>query len=649
MLTFKNVYKTYKNGPYELNALDDVSLSFEKGEFVFLLGPSGSGKSTLLNILSGLDVPSSGSIFIDGVDTNTFSKRDWAMYRNQKIGFVFQEYNLIEHLSVLENVALPLLFQGLDRKEALNRALKELNNIGLQKHVDKKPLHLSGGQQQRVAIARALVINPTIILADEPTGALDTDLGYKVIDYLKKHAKDKLVIVVTHDEDLASTFASRILNISDGAIVKDTKPLSLSESSTEKPYLDTPKMRLRMLLKFAQNNVFSRMFRSIFTSSIVAIGFIAILLLSFIILGIRGSLSDTIATIIPPNQYQIHTIENTTISNDTLDAIKAYDEIETVRYHINVPLSTIFQNRVFTNTMFEAVPYDQLAFQREGKLFGRLPEQDNEIIINIGTALEMRQRDQIDEDSHDYLYELIKEEELILEHNDETLKIVGMTTANPFQGPKIYMQYDPLILLIEDIEPNQDYRRSAYAYLNTTDENRINELTTSLRDDEDIVMRNIFGEVNQEIENIMNNALRWFIGIAAISLFVSGILVGLVVYTSVIERIKEIGILTALGVRRQNIRTIFVLESGISGLLAGTIAVIASLFLANTLNRVFNTFIETPLSLITGSDINFTLLSASFLPIVLVVLGGVFYTMFCGLIPAYQAAKLDAIKALRKE
>lgn len=649
MLKFQNVFKTYHNGSYTLHALNNVSLSFKNGEFVFLLGPSGSGKSTLLNVLSGLDVPSQGVIHIDGVDTNTFSKKDWAIYRNQHIGFIFQEYNLVEHLSVLENVALPLLFQGITRKEALERAFKELKAIGLEKHVEKKPLHLSGGQQQRTAIARALVINPKIILADEPTGALDTDLGFKVVEYLKNQAKDKLVIVVTHDEELAHTFATRTLNISDGLITHDSKAHTLEIVSHDKPYLKAPKMRFSMLMKFAKNNVASRMFRSLFTSSIVAIGFVAILLLTFIILGIRGSLSDSIASVIPPNQYQIHTMENTTISDSTFDKIQTYPEVEILRYHMNIPLETQYQNQPPMNAIYEAIPYDELAFQRDGTLHGRLPENSDEVVINLTTALVMREIQHIDEDSYEYLFNLVEGQTLSVLENEKALTIVGMAAGNVYEGPKLYMDYEALLAMVEDLEISQEYKRSAVAYLNTNDDDTINQLIQTLRDDDDIVLRNIFGEVNDQIETIMNNALKWFVGIAAITLFVSGILVGLVVYTSVLERIKEIGILTALGVRRQNIRTIFVLESGMSGLLAGVIAIVAALFLANVLNRLFNTFIEAPLNLITGGDLNFTLLSASLLPIVLVLFGGVIYTMLAGLIPSYQAAKLDAIKALRKE
>ena len=185
MLSVKKLTRKYKNGSSFINAIDDITKNFNVGDFVFVLGASGSGKSTLLNVLCGLDTKIEGSVEIDGVDTSSFSKRDWAIYRNHYVGFIFQEYNLIEHLKIWENVALPLLFQGIPKKEAKVKALEELARVGLGKFSEKYPNQMSGGQNQRVAIARALVTDPKVIMADEPTGALDSDLSEKVIEYLR--------------------------------------------------------------------------------------------------------------------------------------------------------------------------------------------------------------------------------------------------------------------------------------------------------------------------------------------------------------------------------------------------------------------------------------------------------------------------------
>jgi len=646
MLTMHNVSKVYRNGENLLNALDQVSLSLREGDFAFLLGESGSGKSTLLNVLSGLDTPDAGEILVDGVDTGTFTRKDWATFRNQEIGFVFQEYNLIDHLNIVDNVALPLVFRGEERKKAREAAKEELDRIGLSKHLDKKPDQLSGGQQQRVSIARALVTNPKIILADEPTGSLDEEMGQKVIAYLKKHAEDKIVLVVTHDEGLAELFANRKIFIEDGRITDDTRPVEPQRKKEEKPHYSLVKLRWSMLFAFARNNLFSRMFRSIFTSAIVSIGFVAILLLTFIIGGIRGSVADTIADLIPPDEYQLHPIQGTLISDDTFDAIGEDERIDELRYNIDLSLQSMYQDNVF-DFNYRALPYDTFAFQRDGVLHGRLPAEDDEVVVSLGTALRMRDMQSTDEDSYGYVFGLIEGSEMTITETDETVTVVGMSEEQ-FQQT-VYLDYDALEGLAGDVAPEAQYKQSALAYLDEDSDVAVSALTQELRDEYDMSLRNVFGEITQQIDDVMDTALRWFIGIALISLAVAGILIGLVIYTSVLERIREIGILTALGVRHKGIRGIFIIEAGLSGLLSGAIAVGLAYVISNVLNRLFNNFIEAPLNLITGGDIDITLLSPSIPAIAIVLIAGVLYSMLAGWIPSNKAAKMDAIKALRKE
>ena len=222
MLELRGIKKEYKTGDFVQTALDGVDLTFRDNEFVAVLGPSGSGKTTMLNIIGGLDRYDSGDLVINGVSTKDYKDRDWDTYRNHTIGFVFQSYNLISHQSVLANVELALTISGIGRAERKRRALEALEEVGLKEHAKKKPNQLSGGQMQRVAIARALVNNPDILLADEPTGALDTVTSVQVMDLLKQVAKDRLVVMVTHNPDLANKYATRIVNIEDGKIVSDT-------------------------------------------------------------------------------------------------------------------------------------------------------------------------------------------------------------------------------------------------------------------------------------------------------------------------------------------------------------------------------------------------------------------------------------------
>ena len=224
MLQIKDIYKEYKTGTLVQKALDGVSLSFRENEFVAILGPSGSGKTTLLNIIGGLDHCDSGEMLIDSVPTDSYKSRDWDAYRNHSVGFIFQSYNLIPHQTLLRNVELALTLAGVSREEGRARAEEELDRVGLKEQMHKKPDQLSGGQMQRVAIARALVNHPTVVLADEPTGALDSDTGEQVMKLLKEVANDHLVVMVTHNPELAERYATRIIKLRDGRVKSDSNP-----------------------------------------------------------------------------------------------------------------------------------------------------------------------------------------------------------------------------------------------------------------------------------------------------------------------------------------------------------------------------------------------------------------------------------------
>ncbi len=232
MLQIMNICKQYKTGDLVQTALDHVSVSFRDNEFVAILGPSGSGKTTLLNIIGGLDRYDSGDLIINGTSTKHYKDRDWDAYRNHSIGFVFQSYNLIHHQSILANVELALTISGVPRSERQERAAAMLEKVGLGDHIHKKPNQLSGGQMQRVALARALVNDPDIVLADEPTGALDTQTGIQVMDLLKEVADDRLVVMVTHNPELAEEYATRIVRVQDGVLLSDTMPYDPDEENT---------------------------------------------------------------------------------------------------------------------------------------------------------------------------------------------------------------------------------------------------------------------------------------------------------------------------------------------------------------------------------------------------------------------------------
>ncbi len=235
MLQIKNIHKEYRTGPLVQKALDDVSLNLRDNEFVAILGPSGSGKTTLLNIIGGLDRYDSGDLIINGISTKKYKDRDWDSYRNHTIGFVFQSYNLIPHQTILANVELALTISGIGKKQRTQKAMEALKKVGLGEQVHKRPNQLSGGQMQRVAIARALVNDPDILLADEPTGALDSDTSVQVMDLLKEVARDRLVVMVTHNPELAQDYATRIVTVKDGHILSDTDPFDIDEALMSPP------------------------------------------------------------------------------------------------------------------------------------------------------------------------------------------------------------------------------------------------------------------------------------------------------------------------------------------------------------------------------------------------------------------------------
>ncbi len=278
MLELRDISKKYVTGNFTQVALDHVSVAFRDSEFVAVLGPSGSGKTTMLNVVGGLDHFDSGDLLVDGISTQRFRDRDWDAYRNNRIGFVFQSYNLIPHQTVLANVELALTLSGVSRSERRERALKALADVGLADHVDKRPAQLSGGQMQRVAIARALINDPEILLADEPTGALDSTTSVQVMDLLKEVSRERLVVMVTHNPDLARRYATRIVELRDGHITSDSAPFELGPEEERRPAKPTRKTSMSFLtaMGLSFNNLMTKKGRTIMTAFAGSIGIIGI-------------------------------------------------------------------------------------------------------------------------------------------------------------------------------------------------------------------------------------------------------------------------------------------------------------------------------------------------------------------------------------
>ena len=317
MLQIKNIFKQYKTGGLIQKALDDVSLNLRDNEFVAVLGPSGSGKTTLLNIIGGLDRYDSGDLVINGVSTRRYKDRDWDSYRNHTIGFVFQSYNLIPHQTLLANVELALTISGISGRERKQRALDALDKVGLRDQAHKKPNQLSGGQMQRVAIARALVNNPDILLADEPTGALDSETSVHVMDLLKEVAKDRLVVMVTHNPELAEQYATRIVKLKDGRIISDTDPYEPKELAPAPIHKNLGKASMSFItaLALSFNNLWTKKARTILVAFAGSIGIIGIALILSLSTGVNKYIEDTEAQTL--SQYPIQ-IEGSSVSVMTL-------------------------------------------------------------------------------------------------------------------------------------------------------------------------------------------------------------------------------------------------------------------------------------------------------------------------------------------
>ena len=374
MLKLENITKDYKSGDSVVHALKGVSIEFRENEFVSILGQSGCGKTTLLNIIGGLDRYTSGNLIIKGKSTKEFKDKDWDAYRNYSVGFVFQSYNLISHQTILSNVELALTLSGVSKKERRVRAIEALKKVGLEEQINKKPNQLSGGQMQRVAIARAIVNNPDIILADEPTGALDSKTSKQVMDILKEIAKDRLVIMVTHNADLAEEYSTRVIKILDGVITDDSNPFE-----SEKKEINNSQEKRRTSIKFltalslSLNNLMTKKGRTILTSFAGSIGIIGIALILAISTGIQNYINrveeDTLSSY--PITIEEATIDTTSMLESMMQGRSDDENIDDGKIHsqniMTEMLSTI-SNKVESNNLTEFKKY--------------LEEENNEIVNN---------------------------------------------------------------------------------------------------------------------------------------------------------------------------------------------------------------------------------------------------------------------------
>lgn len=422
MLKLENITKIYEGKNFKQIALNDVTLVFRNNEFVSILGPSGSGKTTLLNIIGGLDKYTYGNLIIDGVSTRKYKERDWNNYRSNKVGFIFQSYNLINHQTVLSNVLLSLNIAGKPKKESIKLAKKVLKDVGLENYIKKKPKELSGGQMQRVAIARALVTNPDIILCDEPTGALDSQTSIQIMELLKEISKEKLVIMVTHNVTLANKYSDRVIALNDGVITYDTSPYKVENYSLKKIKTKRKTMNKFTSLSLSFNNLLTKKSRTLLTSFAGSIGIIGIALVLSLSKGTQKYINKIeketfskypISIMENYIDYQnmfdkekesckngsicsINDLSNNVVNDNKINSMSKFSNILKqnyeninnytldINYNYNINLNIYKDNKMIENSSLyfkEFLNNNSPLLKEYTLIYGKLPEKYNEIVI----------------------------------------------------------------------------------------------------------------------------------------------------------------------------------------------------------------------------------------------------------------------------
>ena len=689
-LEINHVYKDYKLGnKAKFTALKDINISFEKGELVSIIGESGCGKSTLMNLIGGLDTDYIGEIKIGGTPLKSFKEKELDDYRKKKIGFVFQSFNLIPHLSILDNVTIALTLSDVKESEKLARAKAILKKVGLESQLKKKPTQLSGGQKQRVAIARALINDPDIILADEPTGALDSATTLQILDIMKKIAEDgKLVVMVTHSEKVAQ-ISSRIVELSDGQIISDKlnenykKIGNFAEDQIkEKIVLNKKQKKKRekhLSLYSATRLSFHNMWASKTKNFLMALG-VSISLISMILMlafgsGLTGYINSLAESY--SNPY-IVTVSKTSDSDDQMSggfmgfltpSPFTDEEINEAITDINNYLSTTtneyrVKDEDITYGFSTLTGFSQSASVSYGDT-----EEDKSDIFYLYTTPSYYGEEQLlagslstnnvyqDPETGEMIGEVMFSSKIASEMGFENIedaigkivtvnvnynkleiskkmKITGIVNVNVFQQMLVaYIDYDYLSSLIE--EQGASITPTAI-YIKTDSENTTNLINSYLSTNEKYT-----GSIENQMANMFSEMMSTFSValaiIAGISLFVALIMILVVLYMSVAERTKEIGVLKSIGARKKDIKKIFTMESFLIGLLSGIVSIIFAGIIGGILTIVLNALI------------GFAPLSFNWYYFVIALLISIVISVLAGLYPASKAAKLDPVESLRHE
>ena len=624
-LRIANLKKSYRVSRTEKQqVLRGINVEFKRGEFVAVLGESGCGKSTFMNILGGLDQDYTGSIVLDGEFLKDYSEKKLDDYRKSRVGLIFQNYNLISHMSVKENIEVAMTMSNINREERKARTQDVLAQVGLSEYADKLPNQLSGGQRQRVAIARALANTPEILLADEPTGALDKDSAEQVIQILKSIAESgKLVIVVTHSQKVASA-CSRILTIDDGVIKSDEKQYDVP-TKTPKPKAEKPQnIGLKELFKLAYSNILQTKKRSLLVSVGMSIGIAAVILVFCLSGGITGYVNEQLASSM--NALQIQVVSESSISSSRIEDIEELDGVDFVAEGNYVRMSSFYDYGGDEGTiMLLSSSYDAL----DRELIAGDVCEDGEILISEAFAENIYTKD-IDEAE-----ELIGTQ-INITYGSET---TAFTIGGVYEDTTDYAEYACAYVTKEDLSSMYDKAnktlRTNILYVYVVDTSYISAVKESIE-----AMGYTASRDDSTVETLLEYVdlgTKVLTGFALISIVVSAIMIFIVTYTSVVERTKEIGVLRAVGGRRKDVTLLFILESAIIGAFAGLIAVVFSLFISIVANLIMNNYVGSWIV-----SLNAVTYVCCFVASIAVGIGS-------GLLPSMQAANLDPVESLRSE
>ncbi|MDD5292904.1 MAG: ATP-binding cassette domain-containing protein [Candidatus Izemoplasmatales bacterium] len=738
MLRLKGIHKSYTTGTFTQKALEDVSLEFRENEFVTILGPSGCGKTTLLNIIGGLDHYDQGDLIINGKSTKDFSDEEWDMYRNNSIGFIFQSHNLIPHLNVLQNVEMGLTLSGVSAKERKERATAVLHEVGLTNHLHKRPNQLSGGESQRVAIARALANNPDVVLADEPTGSLDSVTSIQILDLIRRIAKDKLVIMVTHNAEMAEKYANRIITLKDGRTMSDSRPIVEEQEVRSTFSLKRTAMNFVTAITSSLNNIRTKLGRTLLTAFAGSIGIIGIAL----ILALSNGLDQEIARFeretlagypisVTDQKFDLERIRQ--IDTDGLiaypdtDFATAYDEnrlaqyflpniitddyvtyvddyvnniapegIAGVKYVHNMNMSlyrytedTSSYTRIYNETLAGSSQSPGSIFGFVSRFFTLLP--DGEVLTNnydliygdlpVNDEAQGKFQVLLVVDEYNRIYKSTLETRLGLDVESETefpfstivgrsfklyvgvfeegvsdaasgldIEISGIVRMK--SGSNVSLFYNgfgytsDLVRYIEAQYPDEiGSVNSIYLYPNSFgDKDRLKTYLESYNDQFEPASLERIDYVDQAatftsmVRGVIDTISIVLIAFAAISLVVSSIMIAIITYISVLERIKEIGVLRALGARKKDIARVFNAENLLIGFASGIVGILVAGLMIIPINSIIERLAEMP---------NVAKLSpyhALFLLAISITLA-----FLAGYVPARIASRKDPVVALRTE